>query len=162
MEFYNITAPIAFLQPEIMQGFISYNDIFNIFGKEHSDDPENKFNEAGPTREWLIGYKCGIKLYLQHHYHGLLVVYANNYESEHIIKHIPMLKNMKITHEKSFNEKAGTIEKSLLNKYKLVRLDSYGNEFTIVKNISFYDAQCRMFEFERIHHNQSFHVEIDD
>ena len=152
--------PAAVLDITILSFRVSLPEIENAYGSAHqeSSDP---LAVPGPTLYWGLEYTCGLRIILEFLLSkDFLYVCADSPEMEHILDHLSLpIKDL---------WQLASDDETLIKYFPksnyvwtLWRQDDNGYKELIKKFGWEREAQCRLRQFEKLHHKQTYWLESE-
>ena len=137
---------------------ISLPEIEMIYGIAHQETGEG-WDAPGPALYWGFEYACDLKISLEfHRLNDHVYVYSDQPEIEHILGHLslPIKDLWQVPAEDDRFIKYFPPNKSIWN---LWRQDDNGHK-EIFKSYNWErEARCRLRQFEKLHHKQTYWLE---
>lgn len=137
---------------------VSLPEIEMVYGRAHQES-STAWNVPGPALYWGFEYACELKILFEFHcFHKYVNIYADQPGTEHILSHLSL--PMKDVWQVPTDDER-------LNKYfppnnsawNLWRQDDNGHK-EIFKTYSWErEARCRLRQFEKLHHKQTYWLE---
>lgn len=143
---------------EVLSFKISLPEVEQVYGSAH-DESSGAYGEPGPTLYWYFEYSCGLKIMIEFRLSKDYVnIRADQPEIEHILGHInlPMKDVWQIPKDDYI-----LVKYFEPNKYEwqLWRQDDNGHKEQIKIFSREREALCRLRQFEKLHHKQTYWLE---